>query len=337
MTVLSVLRTCEVHPLLSWFQNCIFEDITWIIWHIMFLCSACSSCLAITCIRMIFIFNKKLQTSSTRRCSQTVTHPSTNRALCQLTSEFRWDRVNTSQCGRWRIPGVEYSRGEFLKIMLTGIAYTYYFMTLQHISVRQIEKTHSICLLRFSMPWLVLLITIAKLVGAGLRGCALRMRPQSFELQRPIRMVLWWFRNVSLAGTAAFIFQSRCHCSKVQAYPFPCCTMHFPTTDQITVELNSCSMNVYVCMRIEGVLHVHSIYALELWTVPVWHSEFWCNTNTILTGPELPLYLSRTFQDVVYNLVDPASSHMLVLRTKPCMSQYKLTYCETANGSLKQL
>ena len=37
------------------------------------------------------------------------------------------------------------------------------------------------------------------------------------------------------------------------------------------------------------------------------------------------------------NLVDPASSHMLVLKTKPCMSQYKLLYGETANGSLKQL
>ena len=37
------------------------------------------------------------------------------------------------------------------------------------------------------------------------------------------------------------------------------------------------------------------------------------------------------------NLVDPASSHMLVSKTKPCMSKYKLVYGETANGSLKQL
>ena len=37
------------------------------------------------------------------------------------------------------------------------------------------------------------------------------------------------------------------------------------------------------------------------------------------------------------NLVDPASSHMLVLKIKPCMSKYKLLYGETANGSLKQL
>ena len=37
------------------------------------------------------------------------------------------------------------------------------------------------------------------------------------------------------------------------------------------------------------------------------------------------------------NLVDSASSHMLVLKIKPCMSKYKRFYCETADGSLKQL
>ena len=42
-------------------------------------------------------------------------------------------------------------------------------------------------------------------------------------------------------------------------------------------------------------------------------------------------------QRLVTNLVDPASSHMLVSKIKPCMSQYKLLYGETANGSLKQL
>ncbi len=36
-------------------------------------------------------------------------------------------------------------------------------------------------------------------------------------------------------------------------------------------------------------------------------------------------------------LVDPASSHMLVSKIKPCMSKYKLLYSETANGSLYQL
>ena len=33
-------------------------------------------------------------------------------------------------------------------------------------------------------------------------------------------------------------------------------------------------------------------------------------------------------------LVDPASSHMLVSKIKPCMSKYKLLQSETANGSL---
>ena len=37
------------------------------------------------------------------------------------------------------------------------------------------------------------------------------------------------------------------------------------------------------------------------------------------------------------NLVDPASSHMLVSKIKPCMSQYKFLHDETAKGSLKQL
>ena len=37
------------------------------------------------------------------------------------------------------------------------------------------------------------------------------------------------------------------------------------------------------------------------------------------------------------HLVDPASSHMLVSKIKPCMSKYKHLYCETANGSLNQL
>ena len=37
------------------------------------------------------------------------------------------------------------------------------------------------------------------------------------------------------------------------------------------------------------------------------------------------------------NLVDPASSHMLVSKVKPCMSQYECFYSETANGSLNQL
>ncbi len=36
-------------------------------------------------------------------------------------------------------------------------------------------------------------------------------------------------------------------------------------------------------------------------------------------------------------LVDPASSHMLVSKIKPCKSKYKQLYCETAESSLYQL
>ena len=43
------------------------------------------------------------------------------------------------------------------------------------------------------------------------------------------------------------------------------------------------------------------------------------------------------FLEMVRYLVDPASSHMLVSKIKPCMSKYKLLYGETADGSLKQL
>jgi hypothetical protein len=54
--------------------------------------------------------------------------------------------------------------------------------------------------------------------------------------------------------------------------------------------------------------------------------DFWASARFFSAG-----HWQRT------NLVDPASSHMLVSKIKPCMSQYKLLYGETANGSLKQL
>ena len=51
----------------------------------------------------------------------------------------------------------------------------------------------------------------------------------------------------------------------------------------------------------------------------------------------LASYLRTPVRWLRTNLVDPASSHMLVSKIKPCMSQYKLLHGETANGSLKQL
>ena len=63
------------------------------------------------------------------------------------------------------------------------------------------------------------------------------------------------------------------------------------------------------------------------------------NRNSTHTIANLVLVLffgARRLSNSSY-LVDPASSHMLVLKIKPCMSKYKHLYRETANGSLKQL
>ena len=64
-----------------------------------------------------------------------------------------------------------------------------------------------------------------------------------------------------------------------------------------------------------GELLVRRVWLWISYSAALWHSFSWQCTN----------------------LVDPASSHMLVSKIKPCMSQYKLLYGETANGSLKQL
>ena len=49
------------------------------------------------------------------------------------------------------------------------------------------------------------------------------------------------------------------------------------------------------------------------------------------------LHSTMNYLDFSSNLVDPASSHMLVSKTKPCTSKYKLNDGETANGSLQRL
>ena len=68
----------------------------------------------------------------------------------------------------------------------------------------------------------------------------------------------------------------------------------------------------------------------EPWSSDV--SGSWLCVHALCREPYLHFSL-----DCRTNLVDPASSHMLVSKIKPCMSQYKLLYGETANGSLKQL
>jgi hypothetical protein len=53
------------------------------------------------------------------------------------------------------------------------------------------------------------------------------------------------------------------------------------------------------------------------------------------SGRKQTLLLVESLNDSY--LVDPASSHMLVSKIKPCKSKYKHLYCETAESSLYQL
>ena len=82
---------------------------------------------------------------------------------------------------------------------------------------------------------------------------------------------------------------------------------------------------------------------LELWTQSLMVERFLATAGgrrkksldpLLLIAPGTSTLLSS---DPVRYLVDPASSHMLVSKIKPCMSKYKLLYGETADGSLKQL
>ena len=90
-------------------------------------------------------------TSSTRRCSQAVSHPSTNQALCQLTAEFRWDRVNMSQCGRWWTPGAKYNTQNDLAPSICvyfktlPFACSHFHLLVRRLSVLGIHTTGTTC------------------------------------------------------------------------------------------------------------------------------------------------------------------------------------------------
>ena len=73
------------------------------------------------------------------------------------------------------------------------------------------------------------------------------------------------------------------------------------------------------------------IYTYIIWNHALSHVSF---RQPAMVG-RLATGCSSTTNDSY--LVDPASSHMLVSKIKPCMSKYKHLYCETANGSLNQL
>ena len=67
----------------------------------------------------------------------------------------------------------------------------------------------------------------------------------------------------------------------------------------------------------------------------------WLLLNYYTIANLLLFFIKLIYVDLIKycnnHLVDPASSHMLVSKIKPCMSKYKPLYGETANGSLKQL
>ena len=81
----------------------------------------------------------------------------------------------------------------------------------------------------------------------------------------------------------------------------------------------------------------------------VWSLTMLCTGCNCLQGDKLTLFPEECLMVILWNccfwqhftthfhLVDPASSHMLVSKIKPCMSEFKLIFGETANGSLYQL
>ena len=101
--------------------------------------------------------------------------------------------------------------------------------------------------------------------------------------------------------------------------------------------LTVCRSSFGMCV---GVLK-HFMWFVTWGVLPQSHLDLWHLTAALLCEGRKRLraspLLSEASQLWWINLVDPASSHMLVSKIKPCMSQYKLLHGETANGSLKQL
>ncbi len=67
------------------------------------------------------------------------------------------------------------------------------------------------------------------------------------------------------------------------------------------------------------------------WDVINVHCKFDCRVNTYAINTTNNIACYR-----MTNLVDPASSYMLVSKVKPCMCVHKSLHSETANGSITQ-
>ena len=71
------------------------------------------------------------------------------------------------------------------------------------------------------------------------------------------------------------------------------------------------------------------LFLIELW-VATWTT----NGGGRGARPWPPLIDRVDMTDAISYLVDPASSHMLVSKIKPCMSKHRPKHGEAANGSL---
>ena len=85
---------------------------------------------------------------------------------------------------------------------------------------------------------------------------------------------------------------------------------------------------------INGILFLGSVFHYACHLIAMVDRTQWDGVLLYCNTPRCR-FIGLLFAFISY-LVDPASSHMLVSKTKPCMSKYKRIYGETANGSLNR-
>ena len=73
------------------------------------------------------------------------------------------------------------------------------------------------------------------------------------------------------------------------------------------------------------------------WTLSVSPPKYTGHLELLTSSVCHVVWAGYTLVQGLSYLVDPASSHMLVSKIKPCMCKYKSVHGETANGSLNQL
>ena len=97
-----------------------------------------------------------------------------------------------------------------------------------------------------------------------------------------------------------------------------------------------CPAQALPCNEVEGLRVARRKQGGNNTRVPI--PVFYFGASVGSSATHSPVMGSQTtFARVSSYLVDPASSHMLVSKTKPCMCKYKPVHGETANGSLNQL